>query len=311
MPHLNYPNIASMVFNTPLLAKGDLVESVAQYVHARMTGAVQATQNNDAVLNAKSMHTIPLGDPEKDGAMAIIAVHGILVPRRGTMTADCQEIMSFEWLRTQISAALADSTIKEIALDIQSGGGTAQAAFECAAYIYEAQKQKPIRAIINYNAYSAAYLIASACTEIIISETGGVGSIGVYQKRMDLSAYYSGLGVKIYTFFRGAKKIQLHPDIEMTEEEKSDLETSTEKTYQQFIAAVSKYRGLSPQEVQATEAACFQGQEAIDLKLADTLSSDPQVAINNMAQRLIQSAPPAKMESISVRAAAMQYQHTK
>jgi signal peptide peptidase SppA len=308
MPQLNYPHIAEMVFNTPLLAKGELVENVAQYVAARIAGTEKSTQNSEQELSAKRMGVIPLGDPEKDGSMAVIAVHGILVPRRGTMTAECSEIMSFELLRNQISKAMNDSQIKEIVLDIQSGGGTAQAAFECAAYIYEAQKQKPIRAVINFNAYSAAYLIASACTEIIISETGGVGSIGVYQKRLDISAYYKDMGVIMHTFYRGAKKVFMHPDLEMSDEEKEHIESGIEKTYQQFVNAVAKYRNMSVDEVQATEADCFNGQEAIDLKLADTLSSDPHAAVNAIAKRLIQSSP-KKMETIGVQAAAMDYHH--
>ena len=308
MPQLNYPHIAEMVFNTPLLAKGELVENVAQYVAARIAGTEKSAHNSEQELSAKSMGVIPLGDPEKDGSMAVIAVHGILVPRRGTMTAECSEIMSFELLRNQISKAMNDSQIKEIVLDIQSGGGTAQAAFECAAYIHEAQKQKPIRAVINFNAYSAAYLIASACTEIIISETGGVGSIGVYQKRLDISAYYKDMGVIMHTFYRGAKKVFMHPDLEMSDEEKEHIESGIEKTYQQFVNAVSKYRNMSVDEVQATEADCFNGQEAIDLKLADTLSSDPHAAVNAIAKRLIQSSP-KKMERIGVQAAAMDYHH--
>ncbi len=308
MPQLNYPHIAEMVFNTPLLAKGELVENVAQYVAARIAGTEKSVQNSEQELSAKRMGVIPLGDPEKDGSMAVIAVHGILVPRRGTMTAECSEIMSFELLRNQISKAMSDSQIKEIVLDIQSGGGTAQAAFECAAYIHEAQKQKPIRAVINFNAYSAAYLIASACTEIIISETGGVGSIGVYQKRLDISAYYKDMGVIMHTFYRGAKKVFMHPDLEMSDEEKEHIESGIEKTYQQFVNAVAKYRNMSVDEVQATEADCFNGQEAIDLKLADTLSSDPHAAVNAIAKRLIQSSP-QKMEKIGVQAAAMDYHH--
>lgn len=310
MPQLNYPHIAEMVFNTPLLAKGELVENVAQYVAARITGAEKSANGSPQELSAREIQVIPLGNSENDGSMAVIAVHGILVPRRGSMTADCSEIMSFELLRNQVSKGLNDNKIKEIVLDIQSGGGTAQAAFECAAFIHEAQKQKPIRAVINYNAYSAAYLIASACTEIIISETGGVGSIGVYQKRLDISAYYKDMGVIMHTFYRGAKKVFMHPDLEMSDEEREDIEVGIEKTYQQFVNAVAKYRNMSAKEVQETEAACFSGQEAIDLKLADTLSSDPQAAINSVAKRLTTTSSTPKLTSISTRAAALQYLHT-
>ncbi|WP_149983283.1 S49 family peptidase [Pseudoalteromonas rhizosphaerae] len=304
MSQLNYPHIAQMAFNTPLLASSQLVEMVTQYLYPRITGRTGEQSN----LTAKGVGEVQLGNPEVDGSMAIISVHGILIPRRGTLTNACEEIMSFELLRNQIAACMANEQIKEIVLDINSGGGTAQAAFECAEYIYQAQKTKPIRAVINYNAYSAAYLIAAACTEIQLSSTAGVGSIGVYQKRLDLTAHYEQEGISIHTFFRGSKKVLFHPDIKMTEEEMQHTETEIEETYQQFVSAVAKYRGLTNAEVEATEADTFQGAKAIKLKLADTLTTDPQMAINNIAKRLIQKTPEKKMNSVALQSAALKHQ---
>lgn len=186
MSNINYPRIAEMAFNTPLLATAHLANLIESFLAPRVLGQIHGQTGTNTQISAKESAPIPLGDPEKGDRLVVIPVHGILVPRRGELTETCEEITSYELLRGHIQKALNDESVLEIVLDINSGGGTAQAAFELAEFIYQARSIKPIRAIINFNAYSGAYLIASACTEIIISDTAGVGSIGVYQKRLDI-----------------------------------------------------------------------------------------------------------------------------
>lgn len=305
MPQINYTNIAQMAFNQPLLLTAGLANTIEAFLTPRVLGRTVDPESGPAQISAKESAPIPLGDPEKGDRIVVIPVHGILVPRRGSITDTCEEVMSYELLRGQLQKALNDDSVLEIVLDINSGGGTAQAAFECADFIYQARSIKPIRAIINFNAYSGAYLIASACTEIIISDTAGVGSVGVYQKRLDITKAYDDAGYKVHTFHRGATKVYFHPDVEMSEEERNHTETSIEKTYQKFVGAVAKYRGLSIEEVTATEADTYEGQAAIDLKLADRLAT-PQDAINQIAKGAVQRlSAPTISRKISVQAAAL------
>ncbi|MBB1291035.1 MULTISPECIES: S49 family peptidase [unclassified Pseudoalteromonas] len=309
MPNINYPRIAEMAFNTPLLCTAHLSNIIESFIAPRLLGHINAQSNNavlsDAQISAKESMPIPLGDPEKGDRIVVLPVHGILIPRRGSITDSCEEVMSYELLRTQMQKALNDDSVLEIVLDINSGGGTAQAAFECAEFIYQARSIKPIRAIINFNAYSGAYLIAAACTEIIISDTAGVGSVGVYQKRLDMTKAYADAGYKMHTFHRGATKVYFHPDVEMSEEERAHTEKNIEKTYQKFVGAIVKYRDMSLEQVLATEADTYEGQAAIDLKLADRLAT-PQDAINQIAQGAVQrSSAPTIARSIKAQAAAI------
>ncbi|MBD1583492.1 S49 family peptidase [Pseudoalteromonas sp. S16_S37] len=284
----NYPHIAAMVFNTPLLATATLAQTVSEFLHKRLLGDFPELSST-AQVSAKQTQEYVVGDPEQGDKVAVIAVHGILIPRMGFIDASCEEVMSYERLQKQINAALKDDKVQEIALDINSGGGSAQGAFECADFIKQAAQQKPIRAIINMNACSGAYLIACACTEIIISKTAVVGSVGVYLKRLDLTAHYEQNGVKIHTFYRGATKVDFHPDIALSEEERKRIEYDTEATYQMFVEYVSQNRNLSIADVQATEADTYQGQAAIDMGLADRLAT-PQDAINSIVHSVAQQA---------------------
>jgi len=305
MPQINYPRIAEMAFNTPLLATAHLANLIESFLAPRVLGQINGQTSTDEQISAQDVAPIPLGDPEKGERLVVIPVHGILVPRRGTITDTCAEVMSYELLRSQLQKALNDESVLEIVLDINSGGGTAQAAFECAEFIYQARSIKPIRAIINFNAYSGAYLIAAACTEIIISDTAGVGSIGVYQKRLDMTKAYDDAGFKVHTFHRGATKVYFHPDVEMSDEERAHTEKNIELTYQKFVGAIVKYREMSTEQVIATEADTYDGQAAIDLKLADRLAT-PQDAINQIAKSAVQrSSAPIIGRRIQAQAAAI------
>ena len=294
-----------MAFNQPLLATAELADTVTSFLKSKILGST-----NDLMMNVGKVGVIALGSPEDGENIAVVPVHGILVPRRGNITEACEEVMSYELLRCQMTKALNDDQVSEIVLDIQSGGGTAQAAFECAEFIYQSRTIKPIRAIINFNAYSGAYLLASACTEIIVSDTSGVGSIGVYQKRVDLTKMYEANGIKIETFFRGARKVDFHSDMEMSKEERASIDASMELTYMKFVNAVAKYRNLSVEQVIATEADTFEGQQAVDLGLADRVST-PQDAINEIAQTIIANQAPQTSQitqvtsSIAIQAAHM------
>ena len=299
---MNLAHIAQMAFNQPLLATAELADTVTSFLKSKILGLT-----NDLMMNAGKVGVIALvgseeGSPEDGKNIAVVPVHGILVPRRGNITEACEEVMSYELLRSQLTKALNDDQVSEVVLDIQSGGGTAQAAFECAEFIYQSRAIKPIRAIINFNAYSGAYLLASACTEIIVSDTSGVGSIGVYQKRVDLTQMYEANGIKIETFFRGARKVDFHSDMEMSEEERASIDASMESTYMKFVNAVAKYRNLSVEQVIATEADTFEGQQAVDLGLADRVAT-PQDAINEIAQTILAKQAPQATSSITIQAA--------
>ena len=302
---MNLAHIAQMAFNQPLLATAELADTVTSFLKSKILGST-----NDLMMNVGKVGVIALGSPEDGENIAVVPVHGILVPRRGNITEACEEVMSYELLRCQMTKALNDDQVSEIVLDIQSGGGTAQAAFECAEFIYQSRTIKPIRAIINFNAYSGAYLLASACTEIIVSDTSGVGSIGGYQKRVDLTKMYEANGIKIETFFRGARKVDFHSDMEMSKEERASIDASMELTYMKFVNAVAKYRNLSVEQVIATEADTFEGQQAVDLGLADRVST-PQDAINEIAQTIIANQAPQTSQitqvtsSIAIQAAHM------
>jgi len=73
-----------------------------------------------------------------------------------------------------LEMARDDSAVDALLLDIDSPGGESSGVFD-----------KPVWAVANDMAFSAAYALASAADKLFVSRTGGVGSIGVIAMHVD------------------------------------------------------------------------------------------------------------------------------
>lgn len=79
-------------------------------------------------------------------------------------------------IRAEFQDALADPRIQGILLDVDSPGGEVGGLFDLAGEILAGRQEKPIYAIANDAAFSAAYAIASSAERLFVTSTGGVGS---------------------------------------------------------------------------------------------------------------------------------------
>ncbi len=95
-------------------------------------------------------------------SVALIPVNGILsnnVPWFADGT-------SYNLIRQAFDAAVDDSTIRAIVLYTNSPGGDVAGLADLSDHIYAARGAKPIWAILDENAFSAAYWLASAADHI-------------------------------------------------------------------------------------------------------------------------------------------------
>ena len=298
---INLPHLAGQVFGVPHYATRQTMDAVKAVLVPRIQGI--STENGISLSLSPDDDVAQPIDPV--GNIAVIPVHGILVPRRGHITGACTELASYERIRNQLSVALKDDSVSEIVMDIYSGGGAAVGCKELADYIFQSREIKSITAIVNFSAYSAAYFIASACSKIIVSQTSGVGSIGVILEHMEASKLEADMGLKFTTIYRGDNKNNGSPHSPLSEEAQAMFQSMIDETYEMFTTSVAEYRGLSVQSVIDTQAGLYFGAKAIEAGLADELS-DPQTAINNIAAKY--SSPATKKTSIQLRAAAIDLQ---
>lgn len=311
----HYLRASSLLFNQPLLVAPDMLDLGVRWANQAMNLNIV---NIGAAGNAKLMEDddsyaerLAVAEEQRRAAIAktgveVLPVHGVLVSRGSHINA-CETMTSYEGLRQQLRSAVADPLVEHIVLDIDSPGGAATGAFELAADIRALARQKPITGIVNYMAYSGGYLIGSACSELVVSQTSGVGSIGVIASHMDRSKMEENMGVKVTTVFAGAHKNDLSPHEPLSDQSLQYLQDLVQESYQLFVNAVAEYRGLAVERVIATEAGLFRGQASIAAGLADRMQS-PQDAVDDLSRAVAMSRSTRQGGRIGLRAAALDIQ---
>jgi signal peptide peptidase SppA len=204
-----------------------------------------------------------------DGA-AVIPISGLLTKSASFLTSFFGTA-SYESIGNVIAEALDDPNVKSILLDIDSPGGEVSGLFDLVDFIYESRNVKPIYAIANDHAFSAAYAIASAASKIFVNRTSGVGSIGVIATHIDQSEYDKRSGIKYTTIFAGDKKNDLSPHEPISDEATSDLQKEVDRLFGMFVATVARNRNISTAQIRATQAALYYGAESVALGLADEI----------------------------------------
>lgn len=312
----NYLRASGLLFNQPLLVSPDMLDLGVRWANQAMNlNIINLSPGSGASLwydDDDDRQSIAEQQEEQRRAqlaatgVQVIGVHGLLVSR-GSHISACETMTSYEGLRQQLRQAIAEPLVERIVLDIDTPGGSAVGAFELAADIRAMSLIKPIIGIVNFMAYSGGCLIAAACSEVVVSQTSGIGSVGVIASHMDRSKQAEAQGVKVTTVYAGAHKNDLSPNEPLTEQSLKVLNDIVQESYELFVGAMAGYRGLSVQAVRATEAGLYRGQAGIDVGLADRLLS-PQAAIDDVARSVMQARAQRQSGRIGVRASAINIQ---
>ena len=257
------PHLAARLFGTPLLVHRAKLDVILAVLGERLNLAAPA---------ADLAIPVPRVTPAQPSGIAVIPIHGTLVKRVLGMEA-ASGLTSYGGIAQEIDAALADPLVQGILLDIDSPGGEASGSFELARQIRHAATQKPVWAVANDAAYSAAYALAASAQRLIVTETGGVGSIGVIALHIDQSAKDAQEGYRYTAVTAGAHKNDFSPHHPLSDEAKAELQAEVDRLYGLFVEHVTAMRSLNADAVRATEAGLYFGANAITAGLADAVSS--------------------------------------
>ncbi|HEY3383820.1 MAG TPA: S49 family peptidase, partial [Vicinamibacterales bacterium] len=162
--------------------------------------------------------------------IAIIPVEGTLVHKTRGLDA-LSGLRSYVDIQQEIEDAATDPAIKGILLEIDSPGGEVAGAFDVADTVYSARAMKPLFAVANNDAFSAAYLLASGAQRIYVSRTSGVGSVGVIVSHLDMSVSDEKMGYRYTIVSAGARKADFNPHAPLSDEAKGILEGEIARTY--------------------------------------------------------------------------------
>ncbi|CCF97560.1 S49 family peptidase [Ralstonia solanacearum] len=258
------PHLATRLFGVPLAIDRPKLDVILSVLGPRVGLAGLAPPGD---------YTPPPRGPARGHAqIAVIPIHGTLVRRTVGLEAE-SGLASYTAIGDQLDAALADPGVAAILLDVDSPGGESGGVFDLADRIRAAAAVKPVWAVANDMAFSAAYALASAASRVFVSRTGGVGSIGVIAMHVDQSVKDQQDGIRYTAVFAGARKNDLNPHEPITDAAQAQLQAEVDRLYGLFVATVANNRGIAAEAVTATEAGLFFGQDALAAGLADAVGT--------------------------------------
>lgn len=260
--------LAARVLGTPLMIHRAKLDVILSVIGPRMHLDVSHLPAPQAALPQASA-------PMQTGRIAVIPIHGSLLKRAMPVQA-ASGLLAYEDIGAMLDAAMSDPGIDAVLLDIDSPGGEVGGCFELAARIRQAAAAKPVWAVANDNAFSAGYALACAAQRVLVTQTGGVGSVGVIALHVDQSAADAQDGLRYTPIFAGAHKNDYSPHAPLSDPARAALQAEIDRLYILFVDHVAAMRGLSADAVRATEAALFFGPQAVDAGLADAVADLPQ-----------------------------------
>jgi signal peptide peptidase SppA len=172
-------------------------------------------------------------------SVAVIPLFGALYPRGfgwGT---------NMEGFRARLDQAVNNPDVGAIVLDVDSPGGTVAGTPETANAVRLANQSKPVTAVVDSLAASAAYWIASQAGQVVVTPSGDVGSIGVLAVHTDLSAMLEQDGVKVTILRSTPYKAEGNPFEPLTEAAQESVMGEISRAHGDFVRAVAAGRKKS------------------------------------------------------------------
>ena len=261
---MRYPHIAQRLFNCPLMIARVKLETILGAIGPRLVLGVESAVSG-------SKHTRRALDITPEG-IAIVSISGTLVRRTQGLQAE-SGLTSYEAIEEEVLDAATDPAVRGILLDVDSPGGEAGGLPDLMDALKQAGELKPMWAVANDEAFSAAYGIATTAERIYLSRTGGVGSVGVIAVHLDHSQADASAGLA-YTIFRGGQYKAEHNSLEpLTDHARQTLQAEVDRLHGMLAQMVAANRGLSTDTIMATQAGLSFGPLAITAGLADAIGT--------------------------------------
>lgn len=200
--------------------------------------------------------------------------HTAVIEIKGEIASGAEA--SAELIVSSLRAAFEDSGAQAVVLLINSPGGSPVQAGIINDEIRRLKvlHKKPVYAVVEESAASAAYYIAVAADQIFVDKASIVGSIGVLMDGFGFTGLMDKLGVERRLMTAGANKGFLDPFSPQTDTQREYAQAMLNQIHQQFIAVVKVGRGQRLKETPETFSGLFwSGQQAIEMGLADQLGS--------------------------------------
>ena len=278
MSHL--PRLAARFYNRAHFVLPAYAETIAHVLANRFDiapSAYRVTIKADGGQEVEPCEVEPQNRPArspmltKSGIMVLPIVGGLY--HRGDSFDAMSGAQSYTNVQNMLLASMANEDVRGILLDIDSPGGEVSGCLELGDTIMTARDRKPIWAVANACAASAAYALASSASKLYVTPSGQVGSIGCVWMHTDLSKALDKAGVSVSYVYAGKHKIDGNPTEPLPKDVRASIQSEIDHAYTMFVDMVAARRPMTARQIRGTEAAMFRATEAVDIGLADQVGS--------------------------------------
>jgi signal peptide peptidase SppA len=264
--------------STPWALLPERLAAITGVIHRWVDGVRFSESEIQAVVGNAPQATAErrAADAARPAAVAVLPLFGVVSHRiHQVQNISGPGGTSTEGFSRRFRQALEDPAVGAIVIDVDSPGGSVYGVAELAAQIYEARGKKKVVAVANSLAASAAYWIAAAAEELVITPAGEVGSIGVYTAHEDWSKALELKGIKPSLISAGKYKTEGNPYEPLADEARAAIQKRVDEYYDMFTKAVAKYRGATPSDVREGygQGRVVGAKEALALNMADRIET--------------------------------------
>ena len=209
--------------------------------------------------------------------IAVIRLKGVIAPSTGGV----RKSISLEGVEAQLKKAFAISSVKAVALVINSPGGSPVQSQLIADRVRQLANKNgvPVMAFCEDAAASGGYWLACAADEIYASPASIIGSIGVVSAGFGFPDLLAKIGVERRVYTAGTSKAMLDPFKPEQQADIAHLKSLQMTLHEQFKDYVKSRRGgrLNGAEDELFSGAFWAGTTALQLGLIDHIGSLYQV----------------------------------
>jgi signal peptide peptidase SppA len=269
---------------------------IIDILNFRMAGGKLTDEEIEARIGARrsTAHSASAG-----GGVAVIPIWGVIAPKAQSFEHTSSSGAAVSTIRTQLRSAMADPDIGAAMLDIDSPGGQVDQVPELAAEIREMRAEKPIVAIANTDAASAAYWLGAQATEFSVTPSGQVGSVGVFSAHEDVSELQAKEGRKISLVSAGKYKTEGNPFEPLTDDARAEIQARVDYFYNEFVHDLARGRGVSVETVRKDygEGRTMTAKKALQAGMVDRIETFDDALRRTM--RLAQTKVPVAAASFA------------
>jgi signal peptide peptidase SppA len=260
----NYDHIIQAITDEVWALKPEKLDAICELIRLKAAG-----------VDLPPYEAAAAAEPRNGAGIAVIPIFGLITNRANMMT-NYSGGTSLTMFRKAFRTALADPDIGAIILEVDSPGGTVVGLEETANEIFAARKgSKRIVAIANAQAASGAYWLASQASELWVTPSGEVGSIGVYAVHDDLSKSLEQKGIKTTYIRAGKYKAEGVAEEPLSEDARAHMQKRVDEYYAMFVKAVAGGREVHVNKVinGFGEGRMVGAQEAVKMGMVDRVGT--------------------------------------